>query len=50
MLCPAHHHTLHQGAFKIKMVDGMPCIRNGVDKHDHAWKPASRNRLLRTSA
>jgi hypothetical protein len=46
MLCPAHHHALHQGAFEIKMVDGMPYIRAGVDKYDDtAWKPVSHNRL-----
>jgi hypothetical protein len=47
LLCPAHHHALHQGAFEIRMVDGMPHIRAGVDAHDDtAWKPASRNRLV----
>jgi hypothetical protein len=47
LLCPAHHHALHQGAFEIKMVDGMPWIRAGIDANDGtAWKPASRNRLL----
>ncbi|MDQ1546338.1 MAG: hypothetical protein QOH69_1242 [Actinomycetota bacterium] len=47
LLCPAHHHALHQGAFEIKMIDGMPYIRAGVDKNDDgAWKPASRNRLV----
>jgi hypothetical protein len=47
LLCPAHHHALHQGAFEIRMVDGMPHIRAGFDKNDDtAWKPASRNRLL----
>jgi Domain of unknown function (DUF222) len=49
LLCPAHHHALHQGAFEIKMVDGMPWIRAGIDANDDsAWKPASRNRLLAT--
>jgi hypothetical protein len=47
MLCPAHHHALHQGAFEIKMIDGMPHIRAGIDKNDDsAWTPASRNRLV----
>ena len=51
MLCAAHHHALHQGAFEIKMVDGMPWIRASVDAHDDAaWKPASHNRLLATVA
>ncbi|HEX4399787.1 MAG TPA: DUF222 domain-containing protein [Galbitalea sp.] len=51
LLCPAHHHALHQGAFEIKMVDGMPWIRLSVDSHDDtAWKPASRNRLLIAAA
>jgi Domain of unknown function (DUF222) len=46
LLCPAHHHALHQGAFEIKMVDGMPCIRAGIDSWDEsAWRSASRNRL-----
>jgi hypothetical protein len=50
LLCPAHHHVLHQGAFEIKMVDGMPYLRHGVDKNDDdAWKPVSRNRLLLAS-
>jgi hypothetical protein len=51
MLCPAHHHALHQGAFEIKMVDGMPYIRAGIDQYDDtAWKPVSRNRLLLATA
>jgi Domain of unknown function (DUF222)/HNH endonuclease len=46
LLCPAHHHALHQGAFELKMVDGMPHYRSGADKGDEtAWKAASRNRL-----
>ena len=51
LLSPAHHHALHQRAFEIKMVDGMPWIRASVDAHDDsAWKPASRNRLLIAAA
>jgi HNH endonuclease len=47
LLCPAHHHALHQGAFQISMIDGMPHIRAGiVSWDDSAWRPASRNRLL----
>ena len=47
LLCPAHHHALHQGAFEIRMIDGIPYIRAGVDKNDNtAWKPASHNRLV----
>jgi hypothetical protein len=46
LLCPTHHHALHQGAFEIRMHDGMPYYRAGADKHDEtAWVPASRNRL-----
>jgi hypothetical protein len=46
-LCPTHHHGVHQGHFEIKMVDGMPWIRDGADKWDEdAWRPASKNRLL----
>ena len=51
MLCPAHHTALHQGAFEIKMVDGMPWIRSVVDAfNEDGWKPASRNRLFATVA
>jgi hypothetical protein len=51
ILCPAHHHALHQGAFEIKMVDGMPYFRTRVDQFDdNAWRPASHNRLLLASA
>jgi Domain of unknown function (DUF222) len=47
MLCPTHHHALHQGAFELRIVDGMPYLRYGVDSFDdNAWKPVSRNRLL----
>lgn len=50
ILCPAHHHALHQGAFEITMIDGMPYLRSSVDKFDdNAWEPASRNRLLLTT-
>jgi hypothetical protein len=50
LLCPAHHHALHQGALQINMVDGMPYIRAGMDAgDDSAWRPASRNRLLMTT-
>jgi hypothetical protein len=51
LMCPAHHHALHQGAFELKMVDGMPHLRNSVDTNDDdAWKPVSRNRLQLTNA
>jgi len=51
LLCPAHHHALHQGAFEIRMIDGMPWLRSRVDaRDDTAWKPASRNRLLLAAA
>jgi hypothetical protein len=51
LLCPAHHHALHQGAFEVKMVDGMPWIRAGIDANDEtAWKPASLNRLMISAA
>ena len=46
LLCPAHHHALHQGAFEITMVDGMPYYRSSADAGDEsAWKAVSRNRL-----
>ena len=47
LLCIAHHHGLHQGHFEIKMVDGMPWIRLGVDKaNEDAWRPAGKSRIL----
>jgi hypothetical protein len=47
LLCPAHHHALHQGAFEITMVDGMPYIRTAAEKRNgDPPKPASRSRLL----
>ena len=47
LLCPAHHHALHQGVFEIEMRGGMPFIRDANDSwDDSAWWPASRNRLL----
>jgi hypothetical protein len=47
MLCPEHHHALHQGAFEIRMIDGTPWIRDGLDFFDEdAWEPAGKNRLL----
>ena len=47
LLCPAHHHALHQGAFEIRMVGGKPWIRAGIDSlDDEAWAPAGRNRVL----
>jgi hypothetical protein len=51
LLCPAHHHAVHQGAFEIRMIDGMPWIRESIDAYDdNAWWPASRNRLLASIA
>jgi len=51
LLCPAHHHALHQGAFELKMIDGMPYLRAGIDARDEsAWRPVSRNRLLLATA
>jgi Domain of unknown function (DUF222)/HNH endonuclease len=50
LLCPAHHHALHQGAFELTMIDGMPYYRASVDAGDqNAWKPVSRNRLAPTT-
>jgi hypothetical protein len=47
LLCPAHHHALHQGAFQITMIDAMPYIRAGIDAGDESgWRPASHNPLL----
>ena len=49
LLCPAHHHALHQGAFQLKMIDGLPWIRQRPGfQDDNAWKSARRNRLLST--
>jgi Domain of unknown function (DUF222) len=50
LLCPAHHHALHHGAFQIRMINGMPWTRSSTHAHDDtAWKPASHNRLLLTA-
>jgi len=49
LLCPAHHHALHQGVFELKMIDGKPWIRFAVDFcDDKAWRPAGHNRVLVT--
>lgn len=43
MLCPAHHHALHQGVFELKMVDGLPWIRDGRRGwSDDAWEPVAK--------
>jgi hypothetical protein len=47
LLCPAHHHALHQGAFAIEMINGKPWIRYKEDEYDaNAWQPAAHNRVL----
>jgi hypothetical protein len=47
----AHHHALHQGAFEIKMIDGMPWTRGSINaNNDTSWKPANHNRVLTTAA
>jgi len=46
LLCPSHHHAVHQGHFEIKMIDGMPWIRLGPDRwNDRAWYRAGESRL-----
>jgi hypothetical protein len=51
MLCPEHHHALHHGAFEIRMIHGIPWIRDGLDIfNENAWEPAGKNRLLRPTA
>jgi hypothetical protein len=51
LLCPMHHHALHQGAFEIRMRDGIPWLRTRADSwDDSAWVRAGRNRLLMTVA
>jgi Domain of unknown function (DUF222)/HNH endonuclease len=51
LLCPAHHAALHQGAFQIRMINGMPYMRDSIDAmNDHAWTPASHNRITLTNA
>jgi hypothetical protein len=43
LLCPAHHHALHGGAFEIRMIDRLPYIRLPADAGDErAWKRAGR--------
>jgi hypothetical protein len=51
LLCPAHHHALHQGAFEITMIDGMPHYCGSEDRSDpSAWKPVSNTRRLDSAA
>ena len=51
LLCAMHHHALHQGAFEIRMINGIPWIRTRADQWDDAaWTRAGHNRLLMTLA
>jgi hypothetical protein len=45
LLCASCHAALHNGAFELKMIDGIPHIRLGIDAgDDSAWRPAGRPR------
>ena len=45
LLCASCHAALHNGAFELKMINGIPHIRLNVDAGDDtAWKPAGRPR------
>lgn len=48
LLCPAHHHMLHDSAFTMKMIDGRPRLLAPpwVDP-DQEWRPLARGRALR---
>ncbi|CAN5206824.1 hypothetical protein BH09ACT3_BH09ACT3_10560 [soil metagenome] len=46
LLCPAHHHMLHNSAFTMKMIDGRPRLLAPpwIDR-DQAWRPVGRGRV-----
>ena len=51
LLCPAHHHALHSGAFDIEMPNGKPWLRlhsylDGAGE----WMPVGRTRATLVSA
>jgi len=48
LLCPAHHHMLHDSAFTMKMIDGRPRLLAPpwIDR-DQEWRPVGRGRVTR---
>jgi len=54
LLCAAHHHALHQGAFEIRMIDGMPWMRtrsaaliaDAAGDRGGGWQRGGENRLI----
>ena len=47
LLCPKHHHDLHQEKFEIKMVNGKPLMRRPVWVDPaQVWFPVGRTRAL----
>jgi hypothetical protein len=51
LLCGSCHSALHSGAFELKMVDGIPYLRLGVQAGDEiAWRRAGSSRALGKAA
>jgi Domain of unknown function (DUF222)/HNH endonuclease len=45
LLCASCHAALHNDAFELTMIDGIPYLRLGIDAwDDSAWRPAGRPR------
>jgi hypothetical protein len=51
LLCPKHHHDLHQGKFEINMVNGKPFMRRPIwVDPEQTWFPVGRTRALLATA
>ena len=50
LLCSFHHHLLHQGEYRMRMVDGLPQLLSPrwIDPQQH-WRPVGRPRWSRTA-
>ncbi len=48
LLCPAHHHALHAGAFEMRMIDGKPQLRMPTAGSD--WVRVGRTRAVGLAA
>ena len=51
LLCPAHHHMLHNSSFTVKMVDGKPWLLapTWIDP-GQTWRPLGRARVTMTAS
>ncbi|MEP6479745.1 MAG: DUF222 domain-containing protein [Rhodoglobus sp.] len=46
LLCPAHHHQLHNSGYQMRMVDGRPQLLAPVlIDPDQRWRPVGRSRV-----